>query len=167
MRGNKDDVLRCLTEVYSVLDGVPPRGPFRYYDPSTYNGYNVADYGGYLDNTMGNNQPNLRGNIASGYVNNPYVPPQGYPPYGGGYPDDNYGGNRNRASGFNPMYQQGGQVTTTQVTVPTEMAGKLFEFSLMHKFICLLKVLLLVQRVRKFLKSVKNLALRLKSILNQ
>jgi hypothetical protein len=73
MRGNKDDVLRCLTEVYSVLDGVPPRGPFRYYDPSTYNGYNVADYGGYLDNAMGNNQQNVRTNNASGYVNNPYV----------------------------------------------------------------------------------------------
>jgi len=73
MRGNKDDVLRCLTEVYSVLDGVPPRGPFRYYDPSTYNGYNVADYGGYLDNAMGNNQQNVRANNASGYVNNPYV----------------------------------------------------------------------------------------------
>lgn len=73
MRGNKDDVLRCLTEVYSVLDGVPPRGPFRYYDPSTYNGYNVADYGGYLDNSIGNNQQNARGNNAAGYVNNPYV----------------------------------------------------------------------------------------------
>jgi len=123
MRGNKDDVLRCLTEVYSVLDGVPPRGPFRYYDPSTYNGYNVADYGGYLDNSMGNNQQNLRTNNAAGYANNPYVPPQGYPPYGGGYPDDNYGGNRNRASGYNPVYQQSGPVTTTQVTIPTEMAG--------------------------------------------
>lgn len=73
MRGNKDDVLRCLTEVYSVLDGVPPRGPFRYYDPSTYNGYNVADYGGYLDNSIGNNQQNARGNNAAGYVNHPYV----------------------------------------------------------------------------------------------
>ncbi len=148
MRGNKDDVLRCLTEVYSVLDGVPPRGPYRYYDPSTYNGYNVADYGGYMDNSMGNNQQNLRANNATGYVNNPYVkekhqtslsfyfifsyiPPQGYAQYGGGgggggggYPDDNYGGNRNRASGYNPLYQQSGPVTTTQVTIPTEMAGK-------------------------------------------
>jgi heterogeneous nuclear ribonucleoprotein K len=128
MRGNKDDVLRCLTEVYSVLDGVPPRGPYRYYDPSTYNGYNVADYGGYSDNSMGNNHQNLRANNATGYVNNPYVqppppPPQGYPQYGGTYPDDNYGGNRNRASGYNPSYQQSGPVTTTQVTIPTEMAG--------------------------------------------
>jgi hypothetical protein len=73
MRGNKDDVLRCLTEVYSVLDGVPPRGPYRYYDPSTYNGYNVPDYGGYSDNSMGNNQQNPRANNAAGYVNNPYV----------------------------------------------------------------------------------------------
>jgi hypothetical protein len=65
MRGNKDDVLRCLTEVYSVLDGVPPRGSYRYYDASTYNGFNVADYGGYSDN-----QQNPRGNNASGYANN-------------------------------------------------------------------------------------------------
>ena len=58
MRGNKDDVINCLTEVYSVLDGVPPRGPYRYYDASTYNGYNVSDYGGYSDNqqpSRGNN----------------------------------------------------------------------------------------------------------------
>jgi hypothetical protein len=68
MRGNKDDVLRCLTEVYSVLEGVPPRGPHRYYDASTYNGFNVADYGGYSDN-----QQNSRGNNASGYANNSYV----------------------------------------------------------------------------------------------
>jgi hypothetical protein len=157
MRGNKDDVLRCLTEVYSVLDGVPPRGPYRYYDPSTYNGYNVADYGGYSDNSMGNNQQNFRANNAAGYVNNPYVkksissylflylkfsyipppppppPPQGYPPYGGPYPDDNYGGNRNRASGYNhPLYQQSGPVTTTQVTIPTEMAGKIFDISFIY-----------------------------------
>jgi hypothetical protein len=76
---------------------------------------------------MGNNQQNLRANNASGYVNNPYVPPQGYPQYGGGYPDDNYGGNRNRASGYNPLYQQSGPVTTTQVTIPTEMAGKILD----------------------------------------
>jgi hypothetical protein len=57
MRGNKDDVIRCLTEVYSVLEGVPPRGPYRYYDASTYNGYNVSDYGGYMDN-----QQHSRGN---------------------------------------------------------------------------------------------------------
>ncbi len=57
MRGNKDDVISCLTEVYSVLEGVPPRGPYRYYDPSAYNGFNVADYGGYMDN-----QQHLRGN---------------------------------------------------------------------------------------------------------
>ncbi len=150
MRGNKDDVLRCLTEVYSVLDGVPPRGPYRYYDPSTYNGYNVPDYGGYSDNSMGNNQQNPRANNAAGYVNNPYVkkkhifllfiwyfifsyvPPQGYPPYAGTYPDDNYGGNRNRASGYNPSYQQSGPVTTTQVTIPTEMAGKIFDLSLIY-----------------------------------
>ena len=50
MRGTKDDVINCLTEVYSVLDGVPPRGPYRYYDASTYNGYNVSEYGGYADN---------------------------------------------------------------------------------------------------------------------
>lgn len=50
MKGNKDDVINCLTEVYSVLEGVPPRGLYRYYDPSTYNGYNVSDYGGYMDN---------------------------------------------------------------------------------------------------------------------
>lgn len=96
MRGNKDDVIRCLTEVYSVLEGVPPRGPYRYYDPSTYNGYNVADYGGYVDN-----HPHMRGN-------NPYAHPQGYPHYGGGY---------------NPMLQQNGPVTTAQVTIPTELAG--------------------------------------------
>ncbi len=57
MQGNKDDVISCLTDVYSVLDGVPPRGAYRYYDPSTYNGYNVSDYGGYSDN-----QQNLRTN---------------------------------------------------------------------------------------------------------
>ena len=57
MRGNKDDVIRCLTEVYSVLDDVPPRRQYRYYDASTYNGYNVSDYGGYSDN-----QQHSRGN---------------------------------------------------------------------------------------------------------
>ncbi len=63
------------------------------------------------------------------YVQPPPPPPQGYPQYGGTYPDDNYGGNRNRASGYNPSYQQSGPVTTTQVTIPTEMAGKKFDFS--------------------------------------
>lgn len=63
MRGNKDDVINCLTEVYSVLDGVPPRGPFRYYDPSHYNGYNVTDYGGFMDNQQQQQQQqHLRGN---------------------------------------------------------------------------------------------------------
>lgn len=38
-----------------------------------------------------------------------YGQPQGYPQYGGG---------------FNPMLQQSGPVTTTQVTIPTELAGK-------------------------------------------
>ncbi|CAF4200582.1 unnamed protein product, partial [Rotaria magnacalcarata] len=93
MRGNKDDVIRCLTEVYSVLEGVPPRGPYRYYDPSTYNGFSISDYGGYADNHQ-----HLRGN-------NPYAQPQGYPQYGGGY---------------NPLLAQNGPVTTTQVTIPTE-----------------------------------------------
>jgi hypothetical protein len=96
MRGNKDDVISCLTEVYSVLEGVPPRGPYRYYDPSTYNGFNVADYGGYMDN-----QQHLRGN-------NPYAQPQPYPQY-----NDRY----------NAVPPQGGPVTTTQVTIPTELAG--------------------------------------------
>jgi len=50
MRGKKEDVISCLTEVYSVLEGVPPRGPYRYYDPSTYNVYGVGEYGGYMDN---------------------------------------------------------------------------------------------------------------------
>ena len=75
MRGNKDDVLRCLTEVYGVLDGVPVRGSYRYYDPSTYDGYNVADYGGYSDNFMRNNQPNFRtqNNNVPGYAHNSYA----------------------------------------------------------------------------------------------
>ena len=68
MRGNKDDVLRCLNEVYSILESVPPRGPYRCYDPSTYNGFNVADYGGYSDH-----QQNSRANNNSGYMSNPYV----------------------------------------------------------------------------------------------
>ena len=68
MRGNKDDVLRCLSEVYTVLDTVPPRGPYRCYDPSTYNGFNVTDYGGYADS-----QQNSRTTNASGYMPNPYV----------------------------------------------------------------------------------------------
>ncbi len=38
-----------------------------------------------------------------------YGQPQGYPQYSGGY---------------NPALQQSGPVTTTQVTIPTEMAGK-------------------------------------------
>ena len=58
MRGNKDDVISCLTEVYGVLDGVPPRGPHRHYDPSTYNGYSVSDYGGYSDNQQNVRAPN-------------------------------------------------------------------------------------------------------------
>jgi len=68
-------------------------------------------------------------NFIFSYVQPPPPPPQGYPQYGGTYPDDNYGGNRNRASGYNPSYQQSGPVTTTQVTIPTEMAGKKFDFS--------------------------------------
>ncbi|CAF2431427.1 unnamed protein product [Rotaria sp. Silwood2] len=124
MRGNKDDVLRCLTEVYSVLESVPPRGSYRYYDPSTYNGHNVTDYGGYSDNSMGNNQLNSRVNNATGYVNNSYgSPSQGYPPYDGAYLDDGYGRNQNRSTGYNSLYQQPEPVTTTQVTIPTEMAG--------------------------------------------
>lgn len=123
MRGQKDDVLRCLTEVYSVLESVPPRGPIRYYDPSTYNGYNVVEYGGYAENSMTNHQQNFRGNHNVGFVNNPYLPPQGYPQYSGNYPEDNYGGHRNRSTGYNPMYQQNGPVTTAQVTVPTDLAG--------------------------------------------
>ncbi|CAF0725923.1 unnamed protein product [Rotaria sordida] len=125
MRGNKDDVLGCLTEVYSVLDSVPPRGSYRYYDPSTYDGYNVTDYGGYSDNSMGNHQLNSRVNNAAGYVNNSYnsPPPPGYPSYDGIYLDDSYGRNRNRPSGYNSFYQQSEPVTTAQVTIPNEMAG--------------------------------------------
>jgi len=122
MRGNKDDVMGCLTEVYSVLETVPPRGPYRYYDPSTYDGYNVSDYGGYSDNPSGANQQSSRGGGA-GYGNNTYGPPQGYQQYGGGYPNDNYGGNRGRAGGYDLLQHPSGPVTTTQVTIPTEMAG--------------------------------------------
>jgi hypothetical protein len=68
MRGNKDDVLRCLSEVYAVLDTVPPRGPYRYYDPSAYDGFNVAEYGGYSDH-----QQNARASNNSGYMNQSYV----------------------------------------------------------------------------------------------
>jgi hypothetical protein len=65
------------------------------------------------------------------------APPQNYPQYGGAYPADNgYGANRNRGGGggggnnggggggYNPSLQHSGPVTTTQVTIPTEMAGK-------------------------------------------
>jgi hypothetical protein len=38
-----------------------------------------------------------------------YAQPQAYPQYDGG---------------FNPLLQQSGPVTTTQVTIPTELAGK-------------------------------------------
>ena len=62
-----------------------------------------------------------------------YMPPQGYPPYGGGYPDEHYGSNRNRAGGYNPSYPPSGPVTTTQVTVPTEMAGKRIGFFWFNK----------------------------------
>ena len=59
------------------------------------------------------------------FDNSSYMSPQGYPPYGGGYPDEHYGGNRNRTGGYNPpVYSPGGPITTTQVTIPTEMAGK-------------------------------------------
>jgi hypothetical protein len=40
-----------------------------------------------------------------------YGQPQGYPQHGGGY---------------NPLFQQSGPVRTTQVTIPTELAGKSF-----------------------------------------
>lgn len=66
MRGNQEDVLQCLKEVYSILETVPPRGPYRCYDPSNYNGFNVADYGGYADP-----QQNARANNAAGYMPNP------------------------------------------------------------------------------------------------
>lgn len=104
MRGNKDDVINCLTEVYSVLEGVPPRGPYRYYDPSNYTGYNVSDYGGYADN-----QPNSRGN-------NAYGQQQVYQQYGGG-------GGGGGGAGYNQMMAPTGPVTTTQVTIPTDLAG--------------------------------------------
>ncbi|CAF0962247.1 unnamed protein product [Rotaria magnacalcarata] len=128
MRGSKDDVLRCLTEVYSVLNGVPPRGSYRYYDPSAYNGYNVADYGGFSDNSMGNNQLNLRTNNPVEYRNHSYGPSsQGYPQYNDKYVDDGYNRNRTRGGGsgggFNPAHQQYEPSTTTQVTIPNEMAG--------------------------------------------
>lgn len=96
MKGNKDDVINCLTEVYSVLEGVPPRGLYRYYDPSTYNGYNVSDYGGYMDNQQ------------TSRANHSYAQQQGYHDYN---------------SGYNPMMHQTGPVTTTQVTIPTDLAG--------------------------------------------
>ena len=51
-------------------------------------------------------------------------PPQGYSQYGGGYPEEAYGANRNRPTGFNPLLQHTGPVTTAQVTIPTEMAGE-------------------------------------------
>jgi hypothetical protein len=70
----------------------------------------------------------LKNNLFSFFLQNHIFsygqPPQGYPPYSGAYPDDGYGVNRNRASGYNPLHQQSGPVTTTQVTIPTEMAGK-------------------------------------------
>ena len=52
-----------------------------------------------------------------------YGQPQGYPQHGGGY---------------NPLFQQSGPVTTTQVTIPTELAGKsfnLFNFTLKILFL--------------------------------
>jgi hypothetical protein len=50
--------------------------------------------------------------------------PANYSPYGGPYPNDGYAAERNRPAGFNQLLQHGGPVTTTQVTIPTEMAGK-------------------------------------------
>lgn len=58
----------------------------------------------------------------------PLPPPsQGYPPYGAAspYPDPGYAApDRTRSAGFNPLLQAAGPVTTTQVTIPTDMAGK-------------------------------------------
>ncbi|CAF0965337.1 unnamed protein product [Didymodactylos carnosus] len=94
MRGQRDDVMRCLKEVYSILESVPPRGPSRYYDPNNYDGFNVQEYGNGWNN--GRND--------------------GYGGRGGGnYNDyDSRGGNvQGNASG----------VTTTQVTIPNDLAG--------------------------------------------
>lgn len=53
----------------------------------------------------------LNPNANSSFYEYSYAQSQGYPQYGGGY---------------NPLLQQTGPVTTTQVTIPTELAGKLF-----------------------------------------
>jgi len=65
------------------------------------------------------------------------------------------------------MLPQSGHVTTTQVTIPTELAGKRnqsFVFFLLNILVC--QVLSLALKVRKYLKFVKNQVHQLKSIRN-
>ncbi|CAF0863371.1 unnamed protein product [Didymodactylos carnosus] len=133
MRGQREDVMRCLKEVYSILESVPPRGPSRYYDPNNYDGYNVQEYGGFPDGqnqqrrggfNNNNNNRNNYNNFNNNNNNNNYNQQQGW--NNGG--NDGYGG---RGGGnYNDYDSRGGNsqgnapgLTTTQVTIPNDLAG--------------------------------------------
>jgi len=64
------------------------------------------------------------------------------------------------------MLPQSGHVTTTQVTIPTELAGKRNQSVVFLLNILVCQVLSLALKVRKYLKFVKNQVHQLKSIRN-
>ncbi len=82
------------------------------------------------------------------FFSSSYAQPQAYPQY-------------------NDRYNSVGPVTTTQVTIPTELAGKLLKKKLFKlKIRIFFKALLSVQKVRKSLKFDKNQVHQLKLIRN-
>ncbi|CAF0981055.1 unnamed protein product [Didymodactylos carnosus] len=112
--GDRVKELRWVIEVYSILDQTPIRGPLRLYDPFTYDGYNVEEYGAAGSRARQEYEGDSRGgnyNQQSHYSGN-NVNEQGN--YGGGY-SNMASGSQNQGSDREPM--------TTQVTLSNDLCG--------------------------------------------
>ncbi|CAF0988136.1 unnamed protein product [Didymodactylos carnosus] len=136
LRGAQIDILRCLTEVYSILDQTPIRGPSRLYDPFTYDGYNVEEYGGFFDQgemgpwrAAGNRaRQEYEGDSRGGNYNPSQLSGnynEGQNNYGGGYNHHMGGGgggiNSNSYRGQN--HEPASDSITTQVTLPNDLCS--------------------------------------------
>lgn len=125
--GMPNDVIETVIRVLGIVNESPIKGPDQPYDSSNYDPNMVDSYGGYqMDGTW-------RGPVGRG---GGMAPPAGGrmgPP--GGFGEEDYRGGRGAqlrgpgAPGFgggrpgpSPMFG-GGPTTTTQVTIPDELAG--------------------------------------------
>ncbi|XP_022112865.2 heterogeneous nuclear ribonucleoprotein K isoform X1 [Pieris rapae] len=142
--GSGEAIAAGIREVLELIRQVPIRGAVQNYDPHNYDDFYAEEYGGF-----GNGQDNGRGPPSRGPPSRgPRMPPgnRGPPPRGppmsrngppqrpfndGSGPRGNFGpprGNFSGGSGFNrgsPNFGNNNsqQETTTQVTIPKDLAG--------------------------------------------